>query len=66
MLPVFNPVIQNFELFYCAATLSKLKRIGLDDFPKWQNGADKYFHGFIALEAVWQRRLSTKLDMRRG
>ena len=32
ILPIFNPVNLNFELFDCLATLSKLKIIGLDNF----------------------------------
>ena len=36
ILPISNPVILNFELFYCSATLSKFRSIGLDNFFKWQ------------------------------
>ena len=52
LLTILNPVFLNFELFYCSATLSKSKSIGIDDFLKWQNGANQYFPGFIALEVV--------------
>ena len=55
ILPIFNPKILNlilhelFDLFHCSTTL----RISY-------NGAHEYFHGFIVLEVVWQRRPSTK------
>ena len=34
ILPIFNPAILNFELFYRSATLSKLKSTGLDKSPE--------------------------------
>ena len=40
------------KLFHCSATL-KISYNG-------KNGVHEYFHGFIALEVVWQRRPSTK------
>ena len=40
ILPIFNPVILNFELFQSSATLSKMKSIGLDDFLKWQKWSE--------------------------
>ena len=56
-LPIFTPVILNFELFHCSTTLSKLS---LMIFWNGKNGANEYFPGFVALEVVWQRRPSTK------
>ena len=39
ILPIFNTVILNFELFHCSATLSNLKSIGLNNFLKrWMCG----------------------------
>ena len=67
---LFHPLIQNFELFHCSATLSKLfvmvKSIDHDNILNQQNGANKCFCWFIAIEVVWQRRPSTKLHIQRG
>ena len=65
ILPIFIPVILNFELVQ-QLLISKVKSIGLDHFLKWQKMVQmSIFPGLIALEVVWQRSHAQRYDMQR-